>query len=194
MTTIDYYNANAEMFYQETIGVEMTEFYEKFLIILPDKAKILDAGCGSGRDSLYFKRHGYQVTAIDGSFSLAQLAAKTINEPILNQTFQEIEFENEFDGIWACASLLHVSRNEIDDVINRLAKALKTDGILYASFKYGDEEYEKDGRYFNSYDEESFRELINTQANIEILKVWISNDLRKERNQEKWLNILMIKI
>ena len=170
MNTIDYYNQNAESFFSDTIDVDMTALYEPFLKFLPDKAHILDAGCGSGRDSLYFLQNGYTVTAIDASEELSKLASKLIKQTVVNISFQEMEFENDFDGIWASASLVHIPRIEIKDVLNRIAKALKQYGILYASFKYGDEEYEKGGRYFNSYNENSISQLINNFIDLQIIE------------------------
>ena len=191
MNTIDYYNQNAESFFSETIGVDMSALYEPFLKLLPSNAHILDAGCGSGRDSLYFLQNGYKVTAIDASEELSNLASKLIKQPVLNIRFQEMEFENEFDGIWASASLLHIPRTEIDDVFNRITKALKQYGILYASFKYGTEEYEKGGRYFNCYDESSITDFLITYERLELLKCWRSNDTRIFRTQEIWTNCLI---
>lgn len=105
-----------------------------------------------------------------------------------------MEFENEFDGIWASASLLHITRTEIDDVLFLMSEALKQYGILYASFKYGTEEYEKDGRYFNCYDESSIAQLSSIPKVLQLLKMWISEDLRSDRKHEKWLNCLIKKI
>ena len=172
----------------------MTALYEPFLKLLPSNAHILDAGCGSGRDSFYFIQNGYKVTAIDASEKLSKLAFKLIKQPVLNISFQEMEFENEFDGIWASASLLHIPRTEIDDVLTRLTKALKQYGFIYASFKYGTEEYEKDGRLFNCYDESSIVQLLNKLEILDLFKLWVSNDSRPNRQHEKWLNCLIRKI
>ena len=193
MNTIDYYNQNAESYFNETIVVDMSALYKPFLKLLPENAHIVDAGCASGRDSHYFLQKGYKITAIDPSKELSKLASKLIKQSVLNISFQQREFENEFDGIWASASLLHTPRTEINDVLFRSSKTLKQYGILYASFKYGTEEYEKDGRYFNCYDENSFVQLLNDQNNLELLKMWISNDLRADRQREKWLNCLVKK-
>jgi len=102
-----------------------------------------------------------------------------------------LRFENKFDGVWASASLLHIPKTEIDDVLNRISKALKQYGILYASFKYGIEEYEKDCRYFNCFDEVSVTELMKTQQEITLLKKWVTNDQRPDKNDELWLNLLI---
>ena len=118
MNTIDYYNQDAESFFRGTIDIDMTALYEPFLKLLPDNAYILDAGCGSGRDSLYFLQNGYSVTPLDASEELSKLASKLIKQTVSNISFQEIEFENEFDGIWASASLLHILRVDMKDVLN----------------------------------------------------------------------------
>ena len=100
--------------------------------------KILDLGCGSGRDSMYFIEEGFDVTAVDGSEALCELAKIEIGQEVQNIRFEELEFDNVFDGVCACASLLHVSKNDIEDVLNKLYDSLKKNGILYASFKYGE--------------------------------------------------------
>src|ERR687885_194185 len=140
MITIDFYNEHAQDFYHRTVNVDMRELYAPFLALLPAGAHILDAGCGSGRDSLYFKQHGYQVTALDASAELVKLSSQLLQQPVLHLTFQEVDFDERFDGIWACASLLHVPRIEIDDVLRRLTKALKPGAILFTSFKNGNTE------------------------------------------------------
>jgi SAM-dependent methyltransferase len=193
MSMIHYYNQNAEKFYQDTINVDMSDFYKPFLELLHSNSHILDAGCGSGRDSLYFLRRGYKVTALDASEELAKIASQLISQPVLNISFQQIKFENEFDGIWASASLLHINSNEIDDVLQLLAKSLKQNGILYCSFKYGNKEYEKDGRYFNCYDEDSITRLLEKQKDLSLYKTWKSNDQRPNRKEEIWLNCLIKK-
>ena len=194
MNTIDYYNQNAESFFSDTIDVDMSAFYDPFLNLLPNNAHILDAGCGSGRDSLYFLQNGYKVTAIDASDELSKLAAKLIKHPVINISFQQMEFENEFDAVWASASILHIPRNEISDVLNRISDALIPNGILYASFKHGDQEYEKEGRYFNCYEENSINELITNIMGLELIEMWTSSDLRPGRENEAWLNCLVKRI
>lgn len=112
---------------------------------------------------------------------------------MIHQTFQELDFEACLDGIWACASLLHVPRSEIDDVLRRLTQALKPDGILFASFKYGNTEQDSDGRLFNSYDESAFAELLTHHPLLEPLKTWTSGDVRSDRHTEEWIDIILKK-
>ncbi|MDF2614473.1 MAG: SAM-dependent methyltransferase [Clostridia bacterium] len=189
----NYYNNNAKEFFDGTVDANMNEHYTAFLEKLPQGAHILDAGCGSGRDSLNFKKLGYQVTAIDASDELCKLARTYIGQEVLKLRFQNITFENHFDGIWACASLLHVPSTELRNVIGKLAKALKPEGILFASFKYGTFEGERNGRYFHDLTEEKAEKLFVAEG-LKVEEMWITKDVRLERVDEFWLNIITINI
>jgi SAM-dependent methyltransferase len=143
--TLAYYEDQAETFFAETVDVDMAPLYARFLARVPPGGHILDAGCGSGRDALAFRRLGYAVTAFEASPTLARLATAHCGLPVEVRRFQEIDWEDRFDGIWACASLLHVPMAELPEVLGRLGRALKSDGVLYASFKYGVGEREHEG-------------------------------------------------
>ena len=123
--TIDYYNINAEKFYNNTVGIELNDFYIKFLKYIPDGGKILDLGCGSGRDSLYFLQKGYDVTAVDASEKMVKLSSELTKNKTLYLRIQDIDFQNQFDGIWACASLLHIDKTLTESVYNILCKMHK---------------------------------------------------------------------
>jgi SAM-dependent methyltransferase len=192
--SIDFYNNNSKEFFDNTVSADMTEAYIEFLKYIEPNGKILDAGCGSGRDSLFFLGKSFTVVSIDASDEMVRLSSELTGQKTIKMMFQEIEFNNEFDGVWACASLLHVSKNEIDNVIERIAKSLKLNGILYASFKYGDGEIVRDGRLFNSYNEETLKSLIKMQKNLEVLKIWKTQDVRPDRENEYWVNVLCKKV
>jgi SAM-dependent methyltransferase len=162
----------------------MSALYKPFSEFLPEDGRILDAGCGTGRDSLYFIQHGYQVEAFDASSEMCRLASISIGKTVHQQTFDEVDWISEFDGIWACASLLHVRRGSIDSVIEKLCRALKPSGGMFASFKLRDEEWEQDGRFFNGYSEDSFRQLIEGHPSLLPKSIWISDDARPERKEE----------
>ncbi|HHC7385935.1 class I SAM-dependent methyltransferase [Vibrio parahaemolyticus] len=189
---MSYYNQHAQEFFDGTINVEMESLYSQFLPLIKRGGDILDAGCGSGRDSKAFKELGFKVHAIDASEEIAKLAEKLISQPVQIITFQEFESEKSFDAIWACASLLHVPFNELPQSFLNLSKPLKEDGVFYCSFKYGNDEVERNGRQFTNLDES---QLENVLANVplSIKTTWQTGDLREGRESEKWLNAILIK-
>lgn len=190
--TILYYEENAAEFCKNTFAADMTFCRNKFLSYLKPGAHILDAGCGSGRDSKVFMELGYRVTAMDASQKICEEAEKVLELKVWCQSFEEIEMEKVFDGIWACASLLHVSKEKLPEVLHRLKRALKDGGILYASFKYGEGETFKNGRLFNNYNEDTLRSLMEG-AGFEVLEVFVTEDVREERKGEKWENVVGVK-
>ncbi len=192
MSTVDYYNSNAESFHEETKLLNLDELYTEFLKHLPAGGTILDAGCGSGRDIKYFMEHGYQATGIDASAELCRLASDFTKTTVLNISFEEIEFEDMFDGVWACASLLHIRRAELPGIFKKLEIALKKFGVVYCSFKLGDFEGDRNGRYFCDLTHDSLVEVLkNTE--FKVLKNWITSDVRKGREGEQWLNTILSK-
>ena len=193
MKTIAYYNEHAEDFAASTFTVAMESLYQPFLESLSPTARILDLGCGSGRDSLTFKNKGYQVDAMDYSEALVKKATELTGIPVRHQSFYELEGVEIYDGIWACASLLHCERERLPEVIGRMLRALKPSGVIYMSFKYGDSDREKDGRYFTDLNEQQAAELLKQVAPHTLLKQWLTVDQRPDR-QEKWLNLLIQKL
>lgn len=189
-STLEYYADNARAFFDSTVDKEMHEAYHNFLPHLPKNSTILDAGCGSGRDSRYFISQGYRVDAIDASEEMAALASIHINQEVKCLSFDEITQINVYDGIWAAASLLHLPLAQLPRTLSTLASALKDGGILYASFKYGEGEYLKEGRHFTPLDEEQAAALFSELKTLKLLKTWLSDDVRQERRGEKWLNLL----
>ncbi len=193
ISTMEYYNRNARAYYDQTVNLDISNCYNQFLKFIPLNGKILDAGCGSGRDSRLFKQQGYSVVSFDISKDLVDLASRLIGQKVLHMSFSDLDFENEFHGIWASASLLHVPQEEIDDVFGKLSKALKENGILYASFKYGSKERKDGDRFFNDYNEEKLKLFINCHKNLKIENIWITEDVRADRKNEFWVNALFMK-
>lgn len=192
--TISYYNENAERFVQGTVHVCFSEMQEMFLGRLPGGAHILDFGCGSGRDTKYFLDRGCLVDATDGSASMCELAGRYTGITVKNQRFQELEEDGRYDGIWACSSILHVPLQELPDILQRMEKALKENGIIYASFKYGDFSGIRNGRYFTDMTEDTFAELMYGIKGLKTEQQWVTSDVRLERGEEKWLNLILRKI
>ncbi len=135
--SIAYYNENAQDFFHRTVHIDLLPFYQKFLSFLPKRAHILDLGCGSGRDAQYFKHQNFKITALDASEELIKLASSYLGQEVLLLKFQDLTFQNMFEGIWANASLLHVPYEDLNSILKKIHAALKKKGILYASFKYG---------------------------------------------------------
>ena len=191
--TINYYNENAETFYQNTVDIDLEPFYEKFLRYIPDKGRILDVGCGSGRDSLYFINNGYDVTSIDASEEMVKLSSALTGQSTIHLRIEDIDYQNKFNGIWACASLLHIEKILTEKVLISLGNALKKNGVLYASYKYGANTSILEGRYYNNFDESSFGAVIGNIEKLGIVNQWTTDDLRPSRENEKWLNVLLEK-
>lgn len=191
--TIDYYNQNVKTFIDGTVAVDFTEIQKMFLELLPVNAYILDFGCGSGRDTKCFLAHGFQVDAIDGSAEICEFASEYTGIKVKNMLFQELEEVEKYDGIWACASILHAQKAELPEILHKMCVATKSNGIIYISFKYGDFEGERNGRYFTDLTEEAVKELIKTVPELKIEKLWITNDVRDGRGDERWLNVILRK-
>ena len=192
--TLDYYNSNADSFVESTLHVDFSAPADRFLNLLPEGAEVLDFGCGSGRDTKYFLERGCRVTAVDGSAKLCRLASEYTGIPVRQMLFQELDDLERYDGVWACASILHLRMEELRDVLERIRRALKQGGILYASFKYGTYSGERNGRYFTDLNEDSFGELMREIPGLKREEQWISRDVRPDRKDESWLNVILRKV
>ena len=188
--TNKYYQDNASSFYSATVDIDMSAIYQQFLPLIPKGGSILDAGCGSGRDTLYFKSQVYNATAMDASAALGKLASDLLEQHVHCIGFEDITWQKQFDGVWACASLLHISKQKLPSVMTRLAKSLKPGGVMYASFKYGDSERVKGGRAFTDMAEESFDELLKSVPEFILKKSWVTADRRVDSDQN-WLNVIL---
>ena len=191
--TLDYYNQNVTTFIADTISVDLKDTQNKFINALPGD-KILDQGCGSGRDTKYFLEIGLKVTAVDGSEELCKRASDYLGIPVYHMLFQELDLEDEYNGIWACSSILHLPKDELRTVFYKMVTALKSSGVIYTSFKYGEFEGERNGRYFTDFTIELFNEFIKNIPDLKIEEQWITEDVRPGRRDEKWLNLLLRKM
>jgi SAM-dependent methyltransferase len=193
-STSAYYELNAQAYFDATFHVDMSDLYDEFLRYVLPRGRILDAGSGSGRDTLAFRKKGYEVDAFDSSPTLAELSTRLTGVPTQVVRFQEFESAPRYDGIWACASLLHVPANELHDALARLLRALKPGGVLYVSVKHGsDERLADDGRIFVDLDKTSIRNLFAKFPNVSLQKIWISGGEGSLRGRDSWINAIALK-
>jgi len=189
-TTLRYYEENAERFFNETVDVDLSDIRKRFLARLPGQADILDAGCGSGRDALAFSHLGHRVTAFDASPEMAALASRHLGRPVKVMRFEDVVFEEAFDGVWACASLLHLPSAALPDALARLTRALRVGGTLYMSFKEGAGERMKGGRLFTDVEPDGLRRLLAAVPGLGEPEIWRTADARPGREDEFWVNAL----
>ncbi|MEQ9450487.1 MAG: class I SAM-dependent methyltransferase [Pseudomonadales bacterium] len=172
----------------------MSDLYRPFLELVPKGGRILDAGCGAGRDLKAFWELGYEVTGFDASALLASFATSYTGIQCHHMTFDEVDWRTEFDGIWACASLLHIPKSELLRVLGLLSVALKNNGVLYASFQEGSGKLTlDDGRVFYNFSESELLELCNGLDDAKVLKIWKTQDVSNSNRRIVWINILLQK-
>lgn len=191
--TLAYYNQTAEEFASGTRALDMSDTRFRFASHLPSHALILDFGCGAGRDTKAFLEAGFRVEASDGSEELCVLASEHTGIAVRKMLFSELDAVERYDGIWACASILHLPKAELADVIGKIETALKMGGVLYTSFKYGKDEGMRHGRYFTDFTEESLKAFWLFPG-LQIFDMWISQDIREDRREKQWINLLARKV
>ena len=190
--TLKYYNVKTSEFYESTVIADLTELYDRFLKEVRPGGRVLDFGCGSGRDTKVFKDRGFEVEAIDGSSELCKLATEYSGVEVRCMDFFDLNEKEKYDGIWACASLLHLEREKLPEVICLLKEALVTNGVLYMSFKYGDFSGMRDERFFTDMNEDLADELIRQVSGLKKVDMWQSYDVRRGKDVH-WQNLLLKK-
>ena len=192
--TLNYYDNNIDSYKKLWLDDFSSnynfEIQDIFLSYLNTNSKILDMGCGTGRDSKYFKELGHIVKSIDGSIEMCKIASNLLNEEVEQLNFLDINYNNEFDGVFACASLLHLSNEDLLIVLNKISNALKENGILYTCFKYGDSTRVDNGRFYNDMNEEKF---INILTNVEDLKILKTLVTEQYKSNTKFINYIIRK-
>ena len=193
--TLDYYNKNAKLYFEQTVEGDLKENYDKFLSKIAKKSYILDFGCGSGRDSKYFMEKGYKVKAIDGSIEMCKLASKYIDQNVECMKFDELNEENTYDAIWACSSILHVEKKELPSVLSKMIRALKPNGVIFTAFKKGDGYEIKEGKYYNFLTKEELEQILNNiNQNIKIIDYFETLSSTKRSEKVIWSNYILQKI
>lgn len=193
MSTHEYYKNKARKFFKRTVSVPMDGFYDDFLIPLPEGAHILDAGCGSGRDTKNFLDLGYRVTSFDASVELSKLAEEYTGHNVRVCRFLEFTSDELFDGIWASASLLHVRRAELCGTVLHLLTFLREKGLFYLSFKWGHGERQQGLRYFNDHTVESLTEYLEPMEQFTVKRVWRTESVARPDGRPFWVNAIVQK-
>lgn len=190
MDSIDYYNKYAVKFFEDTVDQDMSPIIKKFLANMEEGATILDMGCGSGRDSLYMYELGYDVTALDASAEMCRLAEVHTGLEILQMKYEDMEFDDVFDGIWACGAMIHIPKDEMPVILKKTAAALKEQGILYLSVRQGNFEGFRGERYFSDYTDTEIRDLLEDTGKFTVEKLWVTADVRSSHPDTRWINVL----
>ena len=189
--SVEYYNKNSNNYYHRTINLDMSSCYYNFFSCVPKNSSILDIGCGCGRDSKFFLDNGHSVTAFDGSIKMVEQAKKEIKQEVMHLYFSEMNFQNEFDAAWACASLLHVPYIQQKCILEYIHNALKPEGIFFASYKYGKEKETVGLREFFNFNETSILPYLS--GLFELLTIWTTPYTNQgfSDSSKKWLNFLV---
>lgn len=187
----NYYESNAERYAEETFSADMSEQYQRFLPLLKKGAKILDVGSGSGRDVCYFQKQGYQVTALEPSKNLCREIRKVFPGEIVCSDIQNYRSTERYDGIWACASLIHLQEEEILCFFKKIDMYLNNNGIVYASGKSGIFTGEvEDGRFFLEFTEQLVEKILTVNKQLKLEQLWYTEDISGRRGF-RWLNVVL---
>ena len=134
-STVSYYDKNAEEYYRSTLDVDLDQARLRFAAYLPEHAQIIDVGCGSGRDVKAFCEMGFRAVGLDVSEKLAKIASRELGVQIIVGDMATWTSDEPFDGIWCCASLLHLGDEEVQRFVDNLRENLKPGGAIYISVK-----------------------------------------------------------
>lgn len=187
----NYYESNAERYAAETFSADMSEQYQRFLPLLKNGAKILDVGSGSGRDACYFQKQGYQVTALEPSKNLCREIRKVFSGEIVCSNIQNYRPTERYDGIWACASLIHLQEGEVLQFFLKIDRYLNDNGIVYISGKNGIHTgVSEDGRYFLEFTEQLIEKILTVNEQLELEQLWYTEDV-SGRKGFRWINIIL---
>ncbi|MCI8949300.1 MAG: methyltransferase domain-containing protein [Lachnospiraceae bacterium] len=190
MDPIDYYNKYAANVFENTVELDTEDTIREFLALLEEGDTILDLGCGSGRDSLIFYELGYDVTPLDGAEEMCRLAEVHTGLDVLQMTYEEMEFDGAFDGVWAYQSLIHIPKEELPGIFKRVAKALEEDGIFFLSMKLGDSDGFRGERYFNAFSEKELCSLLEGDGYFKVEKEWVAKDTRANHPDSRLIHLL----
>ncbi|MBN2794532.1 MAG: class I SAM-dependent methyltransferase, partial [Clostridia bacterium] len=191
MNSIPYYNKNSDNYINQTFSMDIQHLYDSFIPYMKPSGKLLDLGCGSGRDSNYFSKMGYEVVSVDGSWKMVEHCKNILTNEVILSTFEAYVPQSEFDGIWASASLLHVKKEHVKEIMVKYIRYLKVNGVFYCSFKSDQVDFEEDGRFFTCFTLEEMEILLHNIPHIKVLTLKYSKSL--QNRGFRWLNIILQK-
>ena len=186
-TTLSWYKENAPLYAEETKNSLVYDALGEFLSRVEEKGRILDLGCGSGRDSFFFLERGFYVDSLDGSETMKREAERLFGINVRLSDFLSLDEEEKYDGVWAQASILHLEEESLRKVLNLISRALKTGGVFYTSFRKGEVDGFENGRWYTNMTESRFSSLL--PPNLQIEKSWEGKDVRPGVNKT-WLSII----
>ena len=189
--TIEYYNRNASLYFDNTVKADLSECYEHFLKYIGSGGRIIDIGAGSGRDVKYFKDRGYVVEAIDAAEEMCRLASDYSGVVVRCESIYTWQPEEKYDGMWANASLLHIPIAEIEDFIFRVSNYLNLNGVFYISMKSGVQTgYDDSGRFFTNFSEDIMQKIVAKCTMYKVAEIWETEDSIC-REGFRWLNFIL---
>lgn len=192
--TLSFYENNADSYFEQTHDVNLEHLYVPFFARLPKGARILDVGCGSGRDLRVFRERGYRPIGLEPSKKLAGIARKYSGVKVVQKFVEDLDFKDAFDAVWACASLLHIPREDLPEALVHVHECLVKEGIFFLSVQTGvGEGFSADGRYYSFYHEADIRKIVS-QSGFRVESIWTTSDLLKSRTNISWINLLSRKV
>jgi SAM-dependent methyltransferase len=190
--TVGWYDRTAAAYAADTLARNPLILQAAFLARVPKGGTILDAGSGSGRDTLAFLAAGYDVDAFDASEALARLSSRVTGRQTVVERFETYEGpEARYHGVWAFASLLHVLEKDLPDSIRRLGCVLKPGGWLFANFKLGEgERTDQRGRRYTDMTPERARSLLSQSSDWSEVSTTIQVAEAAFGEPTGWVNVL----
>ena len=186
--TIGHYDRKAHDFWQNTRNHDVSQNYHSFLEAIKSRPpfKILDFGCGPGRDLLFFQALGHAVTGLDGSKKFVKMASANCSCKILNQNFLDLNLpNNHYDGVFANASLFHVPSSELPRILLELFMTIKSQGILFCSNPRGNNrEGYSDDRYGCFFNPDTWRKYVTDAGFNEVKSYFRPSGL--PRREQRW--------
>jgi len=192
--TLGHYNQHANSFWEGTKDHDVSQNRDALLEYVGKPSRILDFGCGPGRDLKVFSDLGYEAIGLEGAERFVEFARQYSGCEVWHQDFLSLELPSEyFDGIFANAALFHVPSQELPRVLKELWATLKPSGVLFSSNPRGDNEEGWNGeRYGAYYNLERWRELVLAAGFAEITHYYRPPGL--PRAQQPWLASLWRKM